>query len=80
MIADTPNGINKRWKRQRGLQRNDRVPDPTPLEIQRRAALLRAKWDDLTRLKRAGQLPEDFEVEVARVETLWMLGKSRYSE
>lgn len=77
MIADTPNGVTKRWKRRRGLNRTDRVPDPTPLEIARRAALIRATWDDVTRLKRAGLIPEDFDVEVTRVETVGLSPSKR---
>ncbi|MHB0954751.1 MAG: hypothetical protein ACYC0X_00085 [Pirellulaceae bacterium] len=70
MIVETPNGLNKRWKRKRGLKKNDRVPDPTPLEIQRRAALLRTEWDDDTRLKRAGMDPHDLEVHVTEIGSL----------
>lgn len=54
-------------------RKNLRVADPAPLEIARRAALIRAEWDDDTRIKRAGVMAEDgqqAELPEARVGTL----------
>lgn len=43
-------------------RKSERSPDPTPMDIARRCALIRATWDDETRVKRAGMMPEDFQV------------------
>jgi hypothetical protein len=53
------------------------VPDPNPLEIERRAALVRATWDPVTRMKRAGLLPEDVETTVPLVRMLGLPGRHR---
>ncbi len=64
------------FKRKEKTKHNDRAPDPTPMQIARRSAMIRAQWDEVTRLKRAGMLPEDLEASVQTVDTSHSFSRS----
>lgn len=48
-------------------RKNARSPDPTPMDIARRSALIRSNWDDDTRKRRAGVGHDDQPVVAAIV-------------